>query len=85
MKVSVIYTYIYQYQVLVVRQGSGQGGRGRLGKEVELRRPHTIHTCTVSFLLVASQEKRLQCSVKPVTLSVSFTGELGRSTLDASL
>ena len=70
----------------MVRQGSGQGGRGRLGKEVELRKPHTIHTCTVSFLLVASQEKTLQCSVKPVTLSVSFMGDLGRrSALDASL
>lgn len=72
-------------RVLVVRQGAGQGGRGRLGKEVELRRPHTIHTCIVSFLLVASQEKR-QCPVKSVTLSMSFRAQLGRrSTLDASL
>ena len=73
-------------RVLVVRQGAGQGGRGRLGKAVELRRPHTIHTCIVSFLLVASQEKRLQCPVKSVTLSMSFRSQLGiRPTLDASL
>ena len=70
----------------MVRQRQGTGGGDGLGKEVELRKPHTIHICTVSFLLVASQEKTLQCSVKPVTLSVSFMGDLGRrSALDASL
>lgn len=38
-----------------------------LGKQVELRAPHTIHTYMVSFLLAVSQEKWLNCPVKPHT------------------
>ena len=50
------------------RQGSLRGEG--LGKQVELRAPHTIHTYMVSFLLAVSQEKWLNCPVKPHTKHV---------------
>lgn len=46
-------------------QGSLRG-KG-LGKQMELRAPHTVHTYMVSFLLAVSQEKQLNCPVKPHT------------------
>uniref|UniRef100_A0A8C9CAH6 BPTI/Kunitz inhibitor domain-containing protein n=1 Tax=Phocoena sinus TaxID=42100 RepID=A0A8C9CAH6_PHOSS len=41
------------------KTGAGRVGGEGLGKEEELRGPPTIHSCTGSFLLAASQDKWL--------------------------
>ena len=61
---------------------TGREGKG-WEKEVELRGPHTIHTCTVSFLLAASQEKGLPCPVKPHTEHILHGPAWQKVTLEA--
>lgn len=50
-----------------VREMAGQFERGRYGGRGGAWAPHTIHTYVVSFLLAVSQEKWLNCPVKPHT------------------